>query len=347
MDVLSRFYARLRPTPQSHWGYPIRVALEEAIQDPASGISGVAVADAFREAKAPASGPFNGLCFALCRATGEAFWREAFVEEARRPLASDFPKSKEGAWTHPRGRQLGGRGILIDSFQEEASRVIKWAWLIRQGEVDGEDPERLEAAAVDQFWMHRTILRDPDTGLWHNARGWAGPDRLSPGFWSRGHGWLMRGIEQAIRHLPPGARRERLAELFVELTESLLAVRAENGLWPAMLAERPGRSPVETSGSAMIVAALVHGLREGLLSEEIRPVVTQAALRLISDYLTENGEVLNACPGPGPLRDPQPYYAPVDWPKNEPHGVAGIAALLRTGIAGDFQVARSRKSVEG
>jgi len=328
MNALSRFQARLRPSAQCHSGYPIRVAWEEAIQDPASGILGTEVAEALSASKAPASAPFNGLCFALYQSTGDSKWRDVFVEEALRPLAPDFPRSVEGAWTHPRGRQLGGRGVLIDSFQEEASRVIKLAWLIRRGDASGADPEQLEAAAVEQFCIHRQILRDPDTGLWHNARDWVGPERLSPGFWSRGHGWLLRGLWQSIRYLPEGNQGELLKDLLRDLAGCLLKVRTNEGLWPAMLGEAEA-SPVEPSGSAMVAAVFQSAAREGVLEPRFGSVAEEAAKALLAGYLTEEGVVLGACPGPGPLRDPSPYYSPVNWPEDEPHGIAGFAALAR------------------
>ncbi|TVR53816.1 MAG: hypothetical protein EA425_03015 [Puniceicoccaceae bacterium] len=326
---LTRMLAQLLAQPVEEWRYPHRLALEEALR--CSRVDAEEVARRLTDAGREMSGPFNALCFRLCLGTGDEAWLNRFVELARVPLDGG-ERSTEGAWLHPRGRHGPGHAILIDSFQEEASRVVKLAWLARRGELSDPPfpPAELEARAVEQFRIHREILRDPQTGLWSNGRGWieGDPESLSPGFWSRGHGWLLRGLSDSIELLPDGEQRDMLVAMVHEIAAALMEVRGDDGMWRALLAAGPEESPPESSGSAMITSALLRAVRGGFLPSRTYegPLLATAAV-LLRDYLSEDGIVLGACPGPGPLISMEAYLSPAQFPPGEPHGLAAFSIL--------------------
>ncbi len=313
-------------------GYPKRLALEEMLL--ADGSRADEVADLIQDSGWIASGPFNSLTFTLYRKTGQEIWLQAFMYEAIMPLLAKHV-SAEGAWTHSRGKYGDGHAMLIDSFQEEASAVIKLSWLMRRGDVEDlprlqATPEELEHRAVEQFLIYRSILRDPQTGLWHNGRGWLPcGDVLSPGFWSRGHGWLLRGLCEAMDYLPGNAPgRGELAAIARELAESLMVIRHSDGMWTALL-NQPD-SPPESSGSAMITGSLFRLIRNGTLDEErYIQLVLRSVQTLLRDYLDEQGHVLHACHGPGPLVSIEDYTAGNTYPPDNPHGVAAFLYLAR------------------
>ncbi|MGC9452692.1 MAG: glycoside hydrolase family 88 protein [Oceanipulchritudo sp.] len=306
------------------------LAAEEALRLPARGLAAAEVGACLNGPRP--TGPFNALDFAMYRETRDTAWLRAF-ESSATAILNQPRRSPEGAWLHPCGNHLQGRlAILIDSFQEEASRLIKLAWLIRAGEpVPARlDPDELEETACRQFEIHRDILRDPATGLWHNGRGWIADDpaRLSPGAWSRGHGWLLRGLMECLDHLGHPVRRQRLAGILNEVAEALMNHRPPSGIWHALLNETPDRSPPESSGSALIAAALIRaGQMDGLIPGIDPTPVMESASVLMEDHLSADGIVLHACPGPGPLASDAGYRVPSHFKPGDPHGTAAFCAL--------------------
>lgn len=331
-DRFRRMLAPLLQKPAPSWGYAGMLALEEGLRWKGSGVIGVSVSQSLETAGITDTGPFNALSFRIHEETGEPHWRRRFLQMALRPLPGEAGPS-DLPWRHPRGRFGAGTAVLIDSFQEEVSRVAKLAHWVRLGKVavpGWPDPEAMEKLVAGQWILHRRLLRDPGSGLWHNGLGWleGDPEALSPGFWSRGHGWLLRGLTEALEHLGPGEVRGELVEVLRELTRSLQAARPAGSIWPALLGLSPGRSPPESSGSAMIAAAWVRGLQAGVLEEgAVGESLLEVVQVLLRDFLTEDGTVLGACPGPGPLVAEGAYLMPARFPVHEAHGVAGFSIL--------------------
>ncbi len=260
------------------------------------------------------SQPFGCLTFAVHRATGERGWLPEFVRQSG--LASEeHPRSPEGAILHPRGAQRGGgHAMLIDAMQEFAARMA------RTGAVTGDAAWVREGAT--QFRLYRRILRDPDTGLWSQGRGWLGdePGKLSPGAWSRGHGWLLRGLTASLAETPrDSAEFREMHALLREFADALLPRQLPGGLWPTLLLRPPGESPPDASGSAMIATAFSRAWREGWLTDTRARDAARRAFAALPDCVDQNGVVLNVSPGPGPLESEADYLVR-EFPPGNDHG---------------------------
>ena len=71
--------------------------------------------------------------------------------------------------------------VLIDAFQNYSYRTAIF------GELS--DDKKYFKKAVEQYEVHKKILSDSQTGLWHQGRGFLkDKNSLSPSNWSRGHG---------------------------------------------------------------------------------------------------------------------------------------------------------------
>lgn len=303
--------------------YALRMSRQEA------GIEVPVNPEDFEAQSTALHGPFQSFNFEAFLGTGSPIWRDAFVQTALKPFHADRPRSAEGAWLHPGGKWVGGHAILMDSFQEEASKAIKLAWLLNEGRASAPmSALDLEMAALEQFEIHREILRCPTTGLWHNGRDWL-PGELSPGYWSRGHGWLLRGLTESLFYAREPVVIARLTCILREVAEALLAVQRPDGLWRAILHLSDVESPPETSGSAMIAAGLLRGITLGVLVDEsIEERALHCARTLMETCFSNEGTVLGACRGPGPLISLEEYLCPCDFPPNEPHGVSALLMLL-------------------
>ncbi len=191
-------------------------------------------------------------------------------------------------------------------------------------DVEEQNPYYREAA--EQIRLYREIVRDPATGLWHQGRGWLSgqPQVISPGAWSRGHGWLLRGLSAAVIEIPrerPEFRELRMA--CEELADALLTRQQPGGLWPCLLDREPGASPLETSGSAMIAAALSRMWRAGVLSDARYRDAARRTFATLPAYVDAAGLVLSTSPGPGPLESEEKYFT-TSFPPGNDHGTFAL-----------------------
>lgn len=262
--------------------------------------------------------PFSALSFTLFKKTGHPAWREIFETGTRRRFA-ETPRGREGILTHPVSERLGGPAdaVLIDSAQDFLSRAARVHLLTRDATWLGEFSLQLR--------LHEELLRNPETGLWSNGCGWIAADRTahSPGAWSRGHGWLLKGLTESLLVLPPESEAASHARRVLgDLAAALAGRQARSGTWHALLQREPSESPPDSSGTALIAAALSRSIRHGWIAETYRPIVRRAFEALVG-FVGPEGTVLSCCPGPGPLQSEAPYRVAA-FPPDEPHGAFAL-----------------------
>jgi len=176
---------------------------------------------------------------------------------------------------------------------------------------------------VEQHRIYRRLLRDPQSGLWSQGRGWLeDPMALSPGAWSRGHGWLIRGMVDSLCALPRGSQYAlEMAGYLRELADALLAVQAEDGSWHQLLHLPPEESCPDSTGTGLICYNVSRALHEGFLAEGRYRASALQAWHAVTRCVTEDGVVTDACPGPGPLRSIDDYVrTPGRAEDGESHG---------------------------
>ncbi len=262
-------------------------------------------------------GPFNCLPYWLHRTTGDDAWRPIIVDQ-NRAYRQTVSRTQGGAIEHPRSKKRGGgQAMLIDALQDYASRMAML------GQLAG-DASAFEEA-VRQHRLYREVVRDPDSGLWHQGRGWLeDPEALSPGAWSRGHGWLIRGMIDTLLLLPPESREAtELRGYLKELADALIPCQQPSGMWHGLLHRPPADSPPEASGTALIAGNLGIALAQGFLEGEAYSQAARKAYRALPAYVDENGVVLAVSPGPGPLSEEAPWAVDT-YPPGDPHGPFAI-----------------------
>jgi len=259
------------------------------------------------------SQPFCSINFALFKATCDSAFIQPYVYESTRMLQG-AKYSNEGAIyiNHKMDFYL-----LIDYLQEYASRVARTGYLTND--------TTFFVESVKQFELYRQILRDPQTGLYSQGRGWL-PDRmeLSPGSWSRGHGWLIRGMVTSQQALPEGSLYFlQLQNYLQELADALLKVQDNSGMWHFLLHLPIEDSYPESSGTGMIAYYLAVAYQNGFLKDEKYKVAALNAANALRNQVTMGGAVLNISPGPGPLRSIDEYFQ-VPGETDDNHGVQAI-----------------------
>lgn len=121
--------------------------------------------------------------------------------------------------------------------------------------------------AHDEFKVATDLLFDQDVGLYYrdtrffDRRG-ADGEKL---FWSRGNGWVYGGLVNILQIIPEDdPRRAYYVDVFRKMSDRLVQIQADNGMWRASLLAS-SETPPETSGTGFFTYGLAWGVNEGLL----------------------------------------------------------------------------------
>ncbi len=264
------------------------------------------------------SPPFCHLDYKLYQISGNTNYLPNFIAQSE-IYRTNLTRSVEGAIQHDPNWPPdpdGQHALLIDRMQDYASRMAQ------TGLLTGDTNWYAECAL--QFRLYRQILRDPVSGLYSQGRGFIedDPDELSPGAWSRGHGWLLRGMVDSLMALPPGSAEFTEVQGYLQETvDALLAVQDESGMWHQLLHLPFSESYPDSTGTGLILYNIALALHEGFLSGANVEQACEKAYDGLLNYVTADGLILQACPGPGPLRETESYTrTPGRTEDGESHG---------------------------
>lgn len=243
------------------------------------------------------SPPFCHLDYKLYQTSANTNYLANFIAQSVL-YRDEILRSPEGAIVHYDAKQ--GSGLLIDRLQDYVSRMAQ------TGKLTGDTNYFAECAL--QFRLYRQILRRTD-GLYSQGRGWlTDTNAISPGAWSRGQGWLIRGMVDSLDALPPGSAEFTEVQLYLqELADALLAAQSPDGMWHQLPYLPPGESYPDSTGTGLIMYNLARALSEGFLAGEKYRTVSERAYEALLHYVSPEGIVFQACPGPGPIWEIEPY----------------------------------------
>lgn len=226
--------------------------------------------------------------FPLYDLTGKEKYRKA-IELVRSQL-STMPRTPEGNFWHkliyPNQVWLDGIYMALPFYMEYEKRF--------DAQKDCQDICR-QIANVE------IRMRDPKTGLYYHGYDasrkmyWADPDTgCSPNFWLRAEGWFIRGLVDVLeimKDLPMQAESVHLQHMLLDLARALSKYQDPSGLWYQLIAllELEGNY-LETSGTALISAALLKAVRLGFLPESFRAIGEKAFYGIVDHRLTKNAD---------------------------------------------------------
>ncbi|MDR1415724.1 MAG: glycoside hydrolase family 88 protein [Odoribacteraceae bacterium] len=103
-------------------------------------------------------------------------------------------------------------------------------------------------------------------------------------FWGRGNGWVVAGLVEILRELPPGnPHRPYYEKLYTDLCHRLLQLQQPDGYWRASLLDPDAYPSPETSSTGFILYALAYGINQGILpADPFLPAARRAWQALLS-----------------------------------------------------------------
>jgi rhamnogalacturonyl hydrolase YesR len=111
-------------------------------------------------------------------------------------------------------------------------------------------------------------------------------------FWSRGNGWVMAGLVRLLKEMPANhPTRAFYVSLFKDMSERLLSLQQEDGLWRTSLLDPAAYAGGEGSGTAFNCYALAWGVNNKILDKKIFLPAVKAAWTGLNALLTEEGKV--------------------------------------------------------
>jgi unsaturated rhamnogalacturonyl hydrolase len=198
---------------------------------------------------------------------------------------------------------------MITAIQTQAYRATK-------------DKKYLDRAAISAA-AYLSKLQQPN-GLFFHA-----PD--SQFYWSRGNGWFAAGMAELLSDLPKNhPQRPQILKSFRTMMASLLKYQTESGLWRQLL-DRP-ESWEETSGTGMFAFAMVTGVKNGWLEEDVYgPAARKAWLGMVK-HIDRDANITEVCEGTDKGFSVQ-YYLDRKRKTGDLHGQAPVlwtaTALMR------------------
>jgi rhamnogalacturonyl hydrolase YesR len=111
-------------------------------------------------------------------------------------------------------------------------------------------------------------------------------------FWSRGNGWVMAGLVRLLQEMPSDYPTRNFYEtLFKDMSERLVSLQQEDGLWRTSLLDPAAYAGGEGSGTGFNCYALAWGINNKILDKKkFLPAVKSAWVGL-NTLLTSEGKV--------------------------------------------------------
>jgi rhamnogalacturonyl hydrolase YesR len=157
--------------------------------------------------------------------------------------------------------------IWLDSLMMYGVFSVQW------GSSQGDTALRDFGAAQPGIFASK--LQDPQTGLFTHAY----DDQQNQPFgarWLRGNGWVAVTIVEMLDELPASHPNvPELQRILAAQAQGILNVQMANGLWDS-LADTPGATYSESSGSALVAYGLAKGARLGILPPSARAKAKRA-----------------------------------------------------------------------
>lgn len=181
--------------------------------------------------------------------------------------------------------------------------------------------------AVHQLLAYTERMYVKEKGLFMHA--WVEAMESHPAFfWGRANGWATLAMCDLLTVMPQEHPfRSKVLSLYKEHCNALLKYQSGKGMWHQLLDRND--SYLETSGTAIFVYGLAHGINQGWLDAKIFGAAALSGWNALSAQINNVGQVENACVGTSIAFEPAYYYQR----KTHPYTAHGYGPTLMAGSA--------------
>ncbi|MDN3639716.1 glycoside hydrolase family 88 protein [Simiduia curdlanivorans] len=265
--------------------------------------------------------------YALYLKTGEVRYREVVDRVVNymktTPRILDYMPNHLGnspeSWLYP-------KSVWVDSVMMYG---VFTSWY---GRASGD--QELYDFARKQPNLFAQYLQDPTEKLFYHSY-WVNKGCSYPKnklFWGRGNGWVIAGLPKAIENFADNSdEKTRAIAIVQETSAALLPYQRKDGFFETVF-NKPGKTYIESSATALIAGGWLQGLREGYLDDRFREPALRA-FRAVVDCLEYKDGLLSMPLISGPTIPLQliPYLGYKLTPRRNDWEY-GLASLLFAGI---------------
>lgn len=176
-------------------------------------------------------------------------------------------------------------------------------------------------ATGDEIYLDRAALEvDNYLRKLQQANGLFYHGENAPFFWGRGNGWVAAGLAELISELPAShPYYSSILEGYKKMMAALVHFQDEEGMWHQLI-DYPDAWK-ETSCSAMFGYAILQGVKQGILTDEIYTEAYRKSWLALCGYVDESGKLADVCVGTGQSKD-ENYYLERNRVTGDLHGQA-------------------------
>lgn len=181
--------------------------------------------------------------------------------------------------------------------------------------------------AVHQLLAYAERMYVKEKGLFMHA--WVESMESHPAFfWGRANGWATMAMCDLLDVMPQQhPLRNKVLSLYKEHCNAVLKFQSGKGMWHQLLDRND--SYLETSGTAIFVYGLAHGINQGWLDAKVFGSAALTGWNALSEQVNNNGQIENACVGTSIAFEPAYYY----HRKTHPYTAHSYGPTLMAGSA--------------
>lgn len=247
-------------------------------------------------------------------------------------LMEGLPKTEEGGFQHVTTGFAGKDSIILNESELWIDTLFMAVLFLAKAGVVFENKAFLNEAAK-QMLIHVKYLYEKQNGLFYHGWSFDRRDNFAGVFWARGNAWFAYGVLELLETLQgylDGGTEAFLRDTFTAQMKALHGLQAESGLWHTILTD--ASSYEEVSGTAGIAAAMLKGVRLGVLAAEYLPGAAKA-VRAVIQNIRPDGLVQNVSAGTGIGLDVEHYKKIVLAPMSYGQAMAALALIEALALA--------------
>lgn len=134
-------------------------------------------------------------------------------------------------------------------------------------------------------------LQDPQDKLFYHCY-WTKRGHTYPKgkiFWGRGNGWVIGGLPLAIDHFRANSEeRKQAIEILAQTSNALLPYQRDDGFFETVL-NKPGKTYVENSATALIASGWMQGVADGYLDQSYQWPALKAFKAVVDSLVLKDG----------------------------------------------------------